>query len=43
MGMMAILAMWPGPVEQIFIPPSHGGFIWNLASIGLMASEEKMF
>ena len=43
MGMAAILVMWPGPVEQTFVPPSHGGSIWNLASIGPVVSEEKMF
>ena len=30
MGMVAILVMWPGPFEQTFVPPSHGGSIWNL-------------
>ena len=25
MGMAAILVMWPGPFEQTFVPPSHGG------------------
>ena len=29
MGMVAILVMWPGPFEQIFIPPSHRSSIWN--------------
>ena len=43
MGMVAILVMWPGPFEETFIPPSHGGSIWNLASIGPVASEKKMF
>ena len=43
MGMAAILVMWPGPFEQIFIPPSHGDSIWNLAPIGLDVSEEKTF
>ena len=43
MGMAAILVMRPGPFEQTFFPPSHGGSIWNLASIGPVASEEKMF
>ena len=43
MGMAAILVMWPGPFEQTFVPPSHGGSIWNLASIGPVASEEKLF
>ena len=43
MGMAAILVMWPGLFEQTFIPPSRGDSIWNLASIGPVVSEEKMF
>ena len=43
MGMAAILVNWPGPFEQTFIPPSQGGSLWNLASIGSVVSEEKMF
>ena len=43
MGMVATLVMWPGPFEQTFVPPSQGGSIWNLASIGPVISEEKMF
>ena len=43
MGMAAILVMWPGPFEQNFVPPFHGHSIWNLASIGPVVSEEKMF
>ena len=43
MGMAAILVMWPGPFEQIFVPPSHGDSIWNLASIGPVVLEKKMF
>ena len=39
MGMAAILVMWPGLFEQTFVP-HH---IWNLASIGPVVSEEKMF
>ena len=35
MGLEALLVMWHGTFEQIFIPISHGGSIWNLASIGL--------
>ena len=41
MGMRAILVMWPGPFEQTFVPPSHGGYKWNLASIGLAVSKDK--
>ena len=40
MGMAAILIMWPGPLEQTFVPPSHGGSIWNLTLIGQVVSEE---
>ena len=43
MGMAAILVMWPGPSEQTLVPPSQGGPISNLASIGPVISEEKMF
>ena len=43
MGMAAILVMWPGPFEQTFVPPSQGGSKWNLALIGPVVSEEKMF
>ena len=43
MGMAAILVMWPGPFEKTFVPPSLGDAIWNLASIGPVISEEKMF
>ena len=41
--MAAILVMWQGPLEQTFVPPSYGDYIWNLASIGPVVSEEKMF
>ena len=40
MGMAAILVMWPRPFEQTFIPPSHGGSIWNLTLIDQVVSEE---
>ena len=43
MGMAAILVMWPGPFEQTFVPLSQEGSTWNLASIGSVVSEEKMF
>ena len=43
MGMAAILVMWPGPFEQTFVPPSHGGAIWNLTLTGQAVSDEKMF
>ena len=43
MSMAAILVMWPGPVEQTFVHPSHGGSIWNLALIGPAVLEKKIF
>ena len=43
MGMAAILVMWPGPFEKPFVPPFHGGFIWNLTLTGQAVSEENMF
>ena len=43
MSMVATLVMWPGPFEQNFFFLTHGGSIWNLASTGPVASEEKMF
>ena len=43
MGMAAILVMWPAPFEQLFVPPSPGGYIWNLVTIGPVVSEEKSF
>ena len=43
MGMAATLVMWPGPFEQTFDPPVQEGATWNLASIGQVVSEEKMF
>ena len=42
MGMPAILVMWPVPVDQTFVPLSHGGSIWNLTLIGSVVSEEKI-
>ena len=43
MGIAAILVMWPGPFKQTFVPSSRGGSTWNLASIGPVVSEKKMF
>ena len=40
MGMAAILVMYPGPFEQIFIPPSHRSSIWNLTVTGPVVSEQ---
>ena len=42
MDMAAILIMWPRCAKQTFVPPIHGGSIWNLASIG-PAFSEKIF
>ena len=41
MGVAAILVMWLGQFEQIFVPLSHGGSIWNLN--GQAVSTEKTF
>ena len=43
MGMAAMLVMWPGPFEQLFVPLIPGGYIWNLVTIGPVVSEEKSF
>ena len=43
MGMAAMLVMWPGPFEQLFVPKSPRGYIWNLVTIGPVVSEEKSF
>ena len=43
MGLETTLVIWPGTFEQIFIPTSHGGSIWNLASNILVLFLEKKF
>ena len=43
MGVVAILVMWPRPHKQTFVPPTHGGSTWNLALIGQVGLEEKVF
>ena len=43
MDMAAILVMWPGPLEQTVVSPSHWGSTWNLNLIGLVVSREKKF
>ena len=43
MGMAAILVMWPGSIEQTFVPTPLGVSVWNLNLIGPVVSEEKMF
>ena len=42
MGMTAILVMWSRCPKQTFVPPTHGGSTWNLASFG-PAALEKIF
>ena len=42
MGMVAILVMWLKHSEQTFVPPSHWGYIWNLALIGPAVLEKKI-
>ena len=42
MGIAAILVMRTRPFEQTFTPLSHGGSIWNVASIGLAVSKVKI-
>ena len=41
MGMAAVLVMRPGPFEQLFVPPTPGGYIY--ITIGPVVSEEKSF
>ena len=43
MGVAAILVMWPRYPEQTFVSPTHGGSTWNLASIGPVVLEKKIF
>ena len=43
MGVAAMLVMWPKPFEQFFFPLTSVGYIWNLVTIGLVVSEEKLF
>ena len=43
MEMAAILVIWREPIEQTFVSPSHWYSTWNLASIGTVVSEEKIF
>ena len=40
MDMAAILVMWPRCGEQTFVPSTHWGSTWNLASIGSVLSEK---
>ena len=43
MGMAAISGMWQGLFEQTFVSLSQRRSVWNLALIGPVVSEEKMF
>ena len=43
MGMEATVVMWPRCGEQPFVRHSYWGSVWNLALIGPVVSEEKMF
>ena len=40
MGIAAILVMWPGPFEQIFVLSSHKNSIRNLTLNGPVVLEE---
>ena len=40
--MVAMLFMWPGPFEQIFIQSTPGGSIWNVFTTGPLAYEEMV-
>ena len=43
MAAILVMVMWHKPFVLTFIPPSHGGSTWYLASIGLAVSKEKKF
>ena len=43
MGVAATLVMWLRGPEQTFVSSTHGGFTWNLASIGPAVLEQKIF
>ena len=43
MGVAAILVMWPKSPEQTFVPLTHEGSTWNLALIGQVVLEKKIF
>lgn len=40
MDMVAILAVWPGWFEHVFVSSNAGGSIWNLVTVGQLAFEE---
>ena len=42
-GMAAMLIMWPGLFEQLYFPKALVVYIWNLVTISLAVSEEKLF
>ena len=43
MGMVAILVMWPQLFWKIWVPLSHEDLIYDLTSICLVASGQKLF
>ena len=43
MCVVATLVMWPRCPRQTFVPLTHGGSTWNLASIGPAVLEKKIF
>ena len=43
MAAILVMVMWYKPFVLTFIPPSHGGCTWYLASIGLAVSKENKF
>ena len=43
MGMAAIMVMRPAPFNKFLLPHPKEAPLWNLASIGPVVSEEKMF
>ena len=40
MGVMATQVTWPGQFKHIFVSFNPEGYIWNMATIGLLAFEE---
>ena len=40
MGVVAILALWPGQFKHIFVSAKPEGYIWNMTTICLLAFQE---
>lgn len=38
--MSTMLAMWPGPIKQIFVPSTQEGSTLSLVTVGPVATEE---